>query len=290
MKYNIPLVSIVMPCFNDGLYIMDSIDSAFAQSYENLELIIVNDGSTDPHTIDVLARLCDPRITVFNGERKGPAAARNMAIKHSKGKYILPLDSDDLISVDYIKRAVEIIENNPQIGVVYCRADLFGEKSGPWDLPDYSFEKMLLDNVVFVTSLFRKEDWERVGGFSPELEAGMEDYDFWISLLEIGLEVHQIPEILFHYRIKPQSRTSHFQKSTETVKDTYRKIYQRHPIFYEKHKDEYAVILRDALIEQIHAKSHLEYLLAQKIPLYERLSKIKWLKKIIKKGIRNKVG
>jgi len=290
LKYNIPLVSIVMPCFNDGLYIMDSIDSAFAQSYENLELIIVNDGSTDPHTIDVLARLCDPRITVFNGERKGPAAARNMAIKHSKGKYILPLDSDDLISVDYIKRAVEIIENNPQIGVVYCRADLFGEKSGPWDLPDYSFEKMLLDNVVFVTSLFRKEDWERVGGFSPELEAGMEDYDFWISLLEIGLEVHQIPEILFHYRIKPQSRTSHFQKSTETVKDTYRKIYQRHPIFYEKHKDEYAVILRDALIEQIHAKSHLEYLLAQKIPLYERLSKIKWLKKIIKKGIRNKVG
>ena len=142
--------------------------------------------------------------------------------------------------------------------VLFIEADLFGEKNGKWELPAYSFEKMLLDNVVFVTALFYKDDWERVGGFNTNMQAGMEDYDFWLGILELGKEIYQIPEILFHYRIKPISRTTGFQSDYIQMQQVYRQIYDNHKGFYEKHQEEYAKILRDALIEQIAIRSKYE--------------------------------
>lgn len=88
--------------------------------------------------------------------------------------------------------------------------------------------KMLLDNVVFVTALFYREDWEKIGGFNTNMQAGMEDYDFWLGILELGKEIYQIPEILFHYRIKPVSRTTGFQSDYIQVQQVYRQIYDNH--------------------------------------------------------------
>ena len=135
---------------------------------------------------------------------------------------------------------------------------MFGEQSGKWHLPPYSFEAMLLDNVVFVTALYYKEDWEKVGGYNTNMKAGMEDYDFWLGILELGREIYQIPEILFHYRIKPVSRTTGFQSDYHQVQDVYRQIYDNHKEFYETHHEQYAKVLRDALIEQITLRTKYE--------------------------------
>lgn len=243
-----------MPCYNDGAYIKEAIESVKKQTYPNIELIVIDDGSDDEKTIDILNELGDEVVLLHTNHLK-PAGARNYGIEKASGKYILPVDSDDTIDETYIQKAVEIIESNSDVGVVYCEADLFGEKSGRWDLPKYSFEMMLLDNIVFVTSLFYKSDWEKVGGYNTLMKSGMEDYDFWLSILNLGRKIYQIPEVLFHYRIKPASRTTGFQSDYCQIQETYRQIYDNHKDFYEKNAEEYAKVLRDALIEQIALKN-----------------------------------
>lgn len=243
-------VSVIMPCYNDGAYIEESVASVFAQTYENIELIIVDDGSDDPHTLKVLEQLSAKNIILLHTDRLRPSGARNVGISAATGKYILPLDSDDTIEPSYVAQAVAEMEKDENIGVVYCHADLFGEKSGPWQLKEYSLDNMLLDNVVFVTALFLKEDWEKVGGFRTTMQYGMEDYDFWLSIIELGKEIHQLPDTLFHYRIKPVSRTTQFLVDTEKIQQTYREIYKNHPVLYEQYRDRYAMVLRDELINQ----------------------------------------
>lgn len=273
-------VSVIMPCYNDGKYIEEAVESVFAQTYKNIELIVIDDGSDEQETIDILNKLGD-RIVLLKTNHLRPAGARNFGITRATGKYILPVDSDDKIDSTYVEKAVEILEKNQNIGVVYCEADLFGEKSGKWDLPSYSFDKMLLDNVVFVTALFYREDWENVGGFNTHMLAGMEDYDFWLAILALGKEIYQIPEILFHYRIKPVSRTTGFQSDYIQMQATYRQIYDNHKEFFEKNSEEYAKVLRDALIEQIAIRMKYE-------KVFEKVQKYyKWpiIGRILKKFI-----
>lgn len=282
MEKKFPKVSVIMPCYNDGLYIQEAIESVLQQTYKNLELIVVNDGSDDEDTINILKDIDDERVTVLHTENLKPARARNYGISIASGAYILPVDSDDRIDATYVEKAVMVLHNNPNVGVVYCEADLFGEQNGKWDLPLYSFETMLLDNIVFVTAMFSKHDWESVGGFNTYMDSGMEDYDFWLSLLAIGKEIFQIPETLFHYRIKTVSRTTQFMDNSMQVKEIYRRIYDNHEEFYQKHAKEYAKILRDALIEQTFLKRKYEFELA-KIQEEQKIKKSNILKSHIKK-------
>lgn len=245
------LVSVIMPCYNDGRYIMEAIQSVKDQSWKEIELIVIDDGSDEEETIQALTKIEFPRMQILHTDHIGPAAARNKGIEAAMGEYIFPLDADDLINPEYIGRAVQVLNENPNTGIVYCHADLFGEQSGKWDLPDYDFKTELLDNHIFVTAMFRRADWETVGGFCEELKAGMEDYDFWLSLLGLGREVHQFQETYFHYRIKRVSRTTHFQDNYQDVQDTYVQLYYRHKDLFQKHMDDYCLALRWNLIDQL---------------------------------------
>lgn len=244
-------VSVIMPCYNDGAFIEESVASVRAQTYQNIELIIIDDGSDDTHTLKALEQLKEDGATVLRTNRLRPAGARNAGIRAATGKYILPLDSDDTIDPAYIEQAVAVMEKDETVGVVYCHADLFGKASGPWQLKEYSLENMLVDNVVFVTALFRREDWQAVGGFRTTMKRGLEDYDFWLSILELGREIYQLPDTLFHYRIKSVSRTSQFMENPQVIKDTYREIYHNHPALYDRYREEYVTALRNELVDQI---------------------------------------
>lgn len=275
-------VSVIMPCFNDGDYIQESVKSVLDQTYKNIELIIINDGSTDANTIEILNQISDTRITIINSNRLRPAGARNLGIEKSTGLYILPVDADDKIDREYIEKAVNIMKNNDKAGIVYCQAALFGERSGRWDLPDYSLEHMLVDNIVFVTALFKKADWERVGGFNTELKYGMEDYDFWLSILELDKEIVQIPEVLFHYRIKPVSRTTKFNQDSDIVKETYKIIYTRHKTLYLKHMDCYAIAMRNALVNHIFDNRVLQ----RSIRIIKVIDRFPQIRKLVKRMIK----
>lgn len=264
-------VSVVIPCFNDGQYLEQAIGSVQLGVNTQTEIIVVDDGSDDPLTQTVLKRVQGERVHVYHQENKGPSEARNEGIRRAQGTYILPLDADDAIEADYIPRALRVLEREAEVGVVYCHADLFGKAAGKWKLPDYSFERMLLENIVFVSAMFRKSDWQAVGGFKSTLKFGLEDYDFFIGILEMGKNIYQIPEILFHYRIKKRSRTTALVADKNAVKDAYEMIRQQHAEFYRVHGQTYIRVLRDALIDQQYK---LRWLRNAKESLQRRLSRL----------------
>ncbi len=210
-------VSIIIPCYNDGQYLLEAVNAAQAQTHTATEIIVVDDHSTDPQTLAVYERLRHQGIVILQTPtgKKGPSAARNTGIAAATGSYILPLDADDTIAPSYISKAAEVLDANPAVGICYCQARLFGLKSGPWKLPPYSFEELLCGNMIFATALFRKSDWSRAGGYDETLTLGLEDYAFWLRLTDQGAEVRQLKEELFFYRIKRGSRTAQLAPAGE---------------------------------------------------------------------------
>jgi glycosyltransferase involved in cell wall biosynthesis len=200
-----PLVSIVIPCYNHGQFIVDAIQSVKNQTFKDFETIIVNDGSTDTYTNNLLNNLDIPGTRVLSTSNQGLASARNNGILNARGKIILPLDSDDKIHPHYVEKAVNVFNSDPSIRLVYCITQLFGDKKGQWILPDFSIENLMLANLFMPSSFFYREDWEKVKGFNPNMVYGGEDWDFWLSLAELGIKVYKIPEVLFYYRVRKGS-------------------------------------------------------------------------------------
>lgn len=226
-----PLISIVIPCYNQGEYIQDALSSIKNQTYHNIEIVIVNDGSTDALTRKILEELSGSSIKVIHRENKGLSTARNTAIRNSSGKYILPLDADDMIAPDYISTAISILEGNSDIGVVYGRAEFFGEKHGDWHLEKFEVQKMLFSNLVYAAGIYRRKDFDLIGGYSSEMKFGWEDWDFWLSMIERKKEFYFIEKIVFYYRVR---NTSMVNSMTEDQKIySLKKIYCNHSILYD---------------------------------------------------------
>lgn len=197
-----PRVSVIIPCYNQGAWLDEAVESVLAQTYRNFEIIVVNDGSTDPATVRLLERYERPHLRVIHTHNQGLAMARNNGIAAASGEFILPLDADDAIAPSYLEEAVPLLEQYPRTGIVYCLGETFGAVNGPWFAPPYSLRHMLLGNLIFCSALFRREDWQAVGGYKSSMAAGYEDWDFWLSLIGRGREVQRIPKTLFRYRVK----------------------------------------------------------------------------------------
>lgn len=239
-----------MPCFNDGPYLDETLESIERQTWKNIEVIIINDESDDLFTQKKLADISrQGRYHLYNQKHGGPAAARNLAAHYASGEYFLPLDADDTIENDYIEKAVDILERKPRVGVCYCHANFFGKQSGAWDLPDFSLREMLKDNIVFVSSVMRREVFEQAGGYDIKFLAGMEDYDFYLTVIEQGWEIFQLSESLFHYRIKESSRSQRLIKDKEVYFQIYRRLYEKHKELYRAHADTVIPDLREAYLE-----------------------------------------
>jgi glycosyltransferase involved in cell wall biosynthesis len=232
MAYTDPLVSIIIPCYNQGKYITQTVESALSSTYSNFEIIIVDDGSKDKFTLDTLHSSSWLKTKIFYTSNQGVSNARNYGIKKSIGKYILPLDADDLIDKTYIEKAVDILENQNETFIVYCRARFFGKKNRVWNLPEYSLEMMLGQNIIFCSALFRRLDFNKTHGYNSNMNGGFEDWDFWLSLIEtnLGSKVVMINEYLFYYRIKSHSRNNTissdvYSQLRKTIYNNHRKLY-----------------------------------------------------------------
>jgi glycosyltransferase involved in cell wall biosynthesis len=201
-----PKVSVIIPCYNLGAFLDEAVASVLLQTYTDFEIIIVNDGSTDPETVKLLGSYDKPKTRVIHTCNQGVSAARNTGIREACGMYILPLDADDKIGPRYLEKAVNLLETSPDVVIVYCERVLFGEREGVDSLPKYDPKSLLIDNCIYPAALFRKCDWNTVGGYSEKMVYGWEDWDFWISLSELNKQVVKIPEPLFFYRVRSNSR------------------------------------------------------------------------------------
>jgi len=201
------LVSIIVPCYNQAQYLPDALESVLAQTYSDWECIIVNDSSPD-NTEAIAREWCekDKRFQYIHKKNGGVSSARNVGIKNSSGKFILPLDADDKISVDYLRLAVFEFEKTPDLKLVYGQAEFFGQKDGVWKLWSYSYELLLQLNIIYCSAIYKRSDYEEANGYDELMINGLEDWEFWISLLKSNGKIKLLNETVFYYRIKDVSR------------------------------------------------------------------------------------
>lgn len=226
-----PVVSIIVPCYNQADFLSESLESVRQQTYESWECIIINDGSTD--TTEAVAKdwvQKDKRFKLISIPNGGLANARNTGIKEATGTYILPLDADDKIASEYLKLGREAFQKDPTLKVVYCKAEKFGAVEETWDLKDYSLEKLAFSNMIFCSAFFKKTDWEKVGGYDVNMKYGLEDWEFWIAILKHGGMVKRLDYIGFFYRIQENSMLQSMTKTQEKELFDYMSI--KHADFY----------------------------------------------------------
>jgi glycosyltransferase involved in cell wall biosynthesis len=230
------LISIIVPCFNDGIYLRECLESVIAQTYLEWECIIIDDGSTD-NTREVAHGFVErnSRIKYYYHENCGVSASRNYGISVSNGQYILPLDADDCIHKDYLKSAVSILSCNSSVKVVYCKCDYFGALDGPMQLPIFSLSTLSCRNLIFVSALFRKVDFQSIGGYDELMTSGWEDWEFWINLLKDGGDVHQIDKTYFFYRIKHESRNKSIYHNQQEQINLKRYLFVKHSEYFNRY-------------------------------------------------------
>lgn len=225
-----PKISVISACYNHGKFVNEMLDSVLRQTFRDFEVIIVNDGSTD-NTAEVLDRIKLKNVRIIHSSNQGPSAARNLAIKNARAPVIMNLDADDKIAPDLLEKAYDIFCSDPEAGIVYSDAECFGAKSGKYEIGEYSVENMLYDNRIISQAFFKKSDWEKVGGYSSDFIYNLEDWDFWLLLIESGGKVYKIPESLVYYRIyrNPyKSRSGRMKKDRMKTYESLLLIFHRH--------------------------------------------------------------
>lgn len=248
-------VTVVIPCYNLGQYLDEAVDSVLAQTYQDFEIIIVNDGSTDEFTNTLLSNYDKPKTRVLTTENQGLPSARNNGILLSTGEYVCCLDADDKYHPEFLEKTVKVLNDDAtkKFGFVTTWMELFGEKSGILETSDYKPYVLSFANVVHVASLFRKECWTKKGGYSTNL-VGYQDWDFWIYLIADGYQWHCIHIPLFCYRVRPNSMITNSNKCRYSI---YKQIIENNKDFYLSNYAEIMATMleshdvRDALLENL---------------------------------------
>ena len=227
-------VSVVIPCYNDKDYIQEAVQSVIDQTFQDVEIIIVDDGSNEA-TKEVLATIKSEKVQIVTQINQGSSAARNNGIKVANAPFILVLDGDDTFDTTFLEKAVAILEKNQTIGAVssYCNLFIYNHQIIHKHLPKGGgIANFLFDNNSVSFALLRKKCWDEIGGYDEKMKIGFEDWEFWISLTKRDWNIYVIPEFLFNYRQI---------KSNESL-DKISKLYFREAnlnYIYKKHQDIY---------------------------------------------------
>jgi len=236
-------VSIIIPCYNLAQYLPQAIQSALAQDYDNVEVIVVDDGSTDNSLAVALGykemvdgqHAASPTMKVISQENMGLSYARNTGINVSTAEpheFILPLDADDWIDPSYLKKTVPLMQGT-RVAVVGTLVACFGIKDYIWRTYSPTLEQLKTDNSIPVCSLIRRSVLQEVGGYNPALSGydkehiGYEDWNLWLDIAERGWRFVIVPEPLFHYRERPDSM--HRKTSTPNRQKLIARIKSLHP-------------------------------------------------------------
>lgn len=235
-----PKVSVVIPCYNHGPFLEESVGSILAQTCQDFEILIVNDGSTDPRTLRILAECQWPKTRTLHKENGHLSSARNHGIRHAQGEYILTLDADDGFAPTFLEKAVAALDRCPEVGVVTCGRQNFG-----WDqrrlVPQGGqLKDFLAFNSCWASALFRRVCWEEAGGYDENMKAGYEDWEFWLRVCRSGWRVEVLPEILFFYRKAPVSMITAADRLRPALVD----------YMVRKHRDVFA----EHVVDAVHGK------------------------------------
>ena len=204
----VPLVSVVIPCYDQAKFLPEAVASVVGQTFQDWEILIVNDGSpddTEKVAGELIARHPERAIRLLQKRNEGLAQARNDGIAAAAGAFILPLDADDRLAPAMLEKTVALLQARPEISIAYTDIVHFGKVDQIIQAAEFDFRKICQNNQLNYCSLLRREAWEAAGGYNPNMVWGYEDWDFWISCGEARLKAARIPEALLHYRVKEAS-------------------------------------------------------------------------------------
>lgn len=235
-----PLVSIIIPCYNQALYLPEALESVMNQTYLNWECIMVNDGSPD-NTEEIAKEwlIKDTRYRYIYKENSGVCDTRNKGIEEAKGEFILPLDADDKIAPQYIAEAIHTFLKDQDTKLVYCNKIYFGAINKQEPCPPYSFETMLSENQIHHAAMYKKSDFEKTRGYNLNMHDGLEDWDFWLELLNHDDKVVKLNGYYYYYRIKKVSRSTEidFEKNERLILQIFKNHQDKYLQFFNPVRD-----------------------------------------------------
>ena len=271
------LVSIIIPCFNDAQYIEQAVDSAINQTYENIEVIVIDDGS-NAETKSVLKKLEYKVTKLITQENQGQSAARNRGIEIAKGDFILVLDSDDYFETTFCEKAIFLFKTNDSIKIVTSHVNiLINEMKSSVYIPAGGLvEDFLLSNGATGSCMFKRNDWQESGGYDEVMRKGFEDWEFYIRLLKSGGQANVIQEVLFNYRKRQDSTTS---KANLIRYELLEYIYLKHQCIYlenyEKLIQHLLFLVKREQLDKDKKINSLEYVIG-----YNALKPLRFLKSL----------
>lgn len=278
------LVSIVIPCYNSASTVSETIDSVLNQTYKDIEIVLVDDGSVDNIQEEVKPYLEKyPFVHYFYQVNQGQSVARNKGAGLCTGYYLLFLDSDDKIAETYIEKCVDVLENDSAVKLVHSNGFYFGAVEGDWFFPEYKFRNFLIGNMIHILAMMRKNDFQEAGGFDTLLSY-YEDWDLWIKILKNNGKFVLIEEQLFYYR-KHESQTS----LTDNIKRDKERDSKNKQRVYNNNIDAYTKVFGTPIdmLQELFALE-VDYYLAQLDIEYLRKKNEKRLSKRIRRFFNKK--
>ena len=217
---NSPKISIIIPCYNQSHYLTDAVKSILSQTFQDFEIIIVNDGSTDC-TQEVCKTIVKDNVNfqihLINQENSGLSAARNAGILLARGEYVLPLDADDKIALTMLEECIKILEQNKFISIVYTDRQDFGEIEQTVVAGEFTIDTIKYFNQISYCSMYRKSMWKEIGGYKSQIKPSGEDWDFWVTAASKGYIGFHIHKPLFKYRRRSNGLFQEVNKSYEKI-------------------------------------------------------------------------
>lgn len=237
-------VTAVIPCYNHGQFVDRAVSSVLAQGVDDVVVYIVDDGSTDPETIEILDNYPTAKATVLRKENGHLSSARNHGIERASGDYILLLDADDYFAPTFLEQAIAILDADESAGAVTCLTQNFGLRTDRANVKTGGgLKDFLTANPCNASCLFRKQCWVEVGGFDETMKEGYEDWNFWLTVTHKGWLIRSIPEYLFHYFVARESMVVESDKKRPELMrrlvENHLEAYREHVAFvvYEKEKE-----------------------------------------------------
>jgi glycosyltransferase involved in cell wall biosynthesis len=288
-----PLISVVLPVYNCGLYIEDAINSILNQTIQDFEIIVIDDCSVD-NTVKIVQSIEDNRIRmILKRQNTGLIDSLNIGFKEAKGKYIARMDGDDISLPDRFKKQLQILKNNPDIKACGCWLKEFGYSNKVIrhkENHDEIVSRLLLACTMSLGSVMLERSWG-IGHKFDKTKLHVEDYDFWSKMAWSG-KFYNIQEVLYNYRIH-KSQVSTLYKPIQTQGDIDIKLFLFKKIRYntEVFSDELItkMLVLDKSIEVKEFKLFLKWIdqlvfLNKKNQLYSSIE-LKKVLKIIKRSI-----
>ena len=199
---DVTVVSVIIPCFNYGAFLEEAVTSVLAQGVADCEIVIVDDGSADDSAA-VARRLAaaHPGVSLIAQPNSGqPAIARNNGIAASTGRYVICLDADDAMGPGMLERCIAVLDADASVGMAYPQLEFFGGQTGVVGQAAWDLEQLARCNYMPTATLFRREAWEAVGGYSTNVR-GYEDWDLWLGCAAHGFPGRPARGARFRYRI-----------------------------------------------------------------------------------------